>query len=83
LKDANSKLSNNHGIFMLQRTDEHYRGLTYPWGRQQAPEPLKPFAVAEGVWWVRMPMPMALDHINLWLLEDGDGWTVVDTGLAS
>ena len=68
---------------MLQRTDEHYRGLTYPWGRQQAPEPLKPFAVAEGVWWVRMPMPMALDHINLWLLEDGDGWTVVDTGLAS
>jgi len=56
---------------MLQRTDEHYRGLTYPWGRQQAPEPLKPFAVAEGVWWVRMPMPMALDHINLWLLEDG------------
>jgi glyoxylase-like metal-dependent hydrolase (beta-lactamase superfamily II) len=83
LKDANSNLSNNHGIFMLQRTDEHYRGLDYPWGRQQAPEPLKPFAVAEGVWWVRMPMPMALDHINLWLLEDGDGWTVVDTGLAS
>ena len=28
-------------------------------------------------------MPMALDHINIWLLEDGDGWTVVDTGLAS
>ena len=68
---------------MLQQLDEHYRGLNYPWGRQQAPEPLKPFPVAEGVWWVRMPMPMALDHINLWLLEDGDGWTVVDTGLAS
>ena len=68
---------------MLQQTNEHYRGLDYPWGRQQAPEPLKPFPVAEGVWWIRMPMPMALDHINLWLLEDGDGWTVVDTGLAS
>ena len=27
-----------------------------------------------------MPLPFALDHINLWLLEDGDGWTVVDTG---
>ncbi|MBS0509505.1 MAG: MBL fold metallo-hydrolase [Proteobacteria bacterium] len=28
-----------------------------------------------------MPMPMALDHINVYLLRDGDGWTVVDTGL--
>lgn len=36
--------------------------------------------VAPGVAWVRMPLPFALDHINLWLLEDGDGWTVVDTG---
>ncbi len=83
LQAANSPLTNDHGVFMLQQLDEHYRGLNYPWGRQQAPEPLKPFPVAEGVWWVRMPMPMALDHINLWLLEDGDGWTVVDTGLAS
>ena len=82
LQAANSPLTNNHGVVMLQQLDEHYRGLNYPWGRQQAPEPLKPFPVAEGVWWVRMPMPMALDHINLWLLEDGDGWTVVDKGLA-
>lgn len=37
--------------------------------------------VAEGVYWVRMPLPFALDHVNLWLLEDGDGWTLVDTGL--
>lgn len=36
--------------------------------------------VAPGVHWVRMPLPFALDHINLWLLADGDGWTVVDTG---
>ncbi len=27
-----------------------------------------------------MPLPFALDHINLWLLEDGEGWTIVDTG---
>ena len=26
-------------------------------------------------------MPMSLDHINIWLLEDDDGWTVVDTCL--
>jgi glyoxylase-like metal-dependent hydrolase (beta-lactamase superfamily II) len=39
--------------------------------------------VAEGVHWLRMPLPFALNHINLWLLEDGPGWTVVDTGLAT
>jgi glyoxylase-like metal-dependent hydrolase (beta-lactamase superfamily II) len=40
-------------------------------------------AVAPGAFWIRMPLPFALDHINLWLLEDGDGWTVVDTGIGS
>jgi glyoxylase-like metal-dependent hydrolase (beta-lactamase superfamily II) len=41
--------------------------------------------VAPGVHWLRMPLPFKLDHINLWLLEDndedGDGWTIVDTGI--
>ena len=68
---------------MLTVHDEHYRGLHYPWGRKQAPEPDQPVLVADGVWWVRLPLPMSLDHINIWLLEDDGGWTVVDTGLAS
>lgn len=38
--------------------------------------------VAPGVHWLRMPLPFKLDHINLWLVEDGDGWTAVDTGIA-
>jgi glyoxylase-like metal-dependent hydrolase (beta-lactamase superfamily II) len=37
--------------------------------------------VANGVAWLRMPLPFSLSHINLWLLEDGDSWTVVDTGV--
>jgi glyoxylase-like metal-dependent hydrolase (beta-lactamase superfamily II) len=37
--------------------------------------------VAPGVHWLRMPLPFALDHINLWLIEDGVGWTIVDSGL--
>jgi glyoxylase-like metal-dependent hydrolase (beta-lactamase superfamily II) len=37
--------------------------------------------VAPGVHWLRMPLPLRLDHINLWLLEDGDGLCVVDTGI--
>jgi glyoxylase-like metal-dependent hydrolase (beta-lactamase superfamily II) len=44
------------------------------------PAPGEALEVAPGVRWVRMPLPFALDHINLWLLEDGDGWTIVDTG---
>jgi glyoxylase-like metal-dependent hydrolase (beta-lactamase superfamily II) len=38
--------------------------------------------IAPGVEWLRMPLPFALDHINLWLLEDGPGWTIVDAGYA-
>ncbi|MCP5131799.1 MAG: MBL fold metallo-hydrolase [Pseudomonadales bacterium] len=32
--------------------------------------------------WLRMPLPMALDHINLYLLEEDDGWWIIDTGIA-
>lgn len=53
--------------------------LAYPCGDPPGPGEAK--EVAEGVLWVRSPLPMALDHINLWILRDGDGWTVVDTGL--
>ena len=38
--------------------------------------------VAPGVYWLRMPLPFALDHINLWVLRDDDGaFTLVDCGL--
>lgn len=39
--------------------------------------------VAPGILWIRMPLPFALDHINLWALADGDGWTIVDTGVGN
>lgn len=54
--------------------------ISYPF--EQHPEPGTVREVAPGVLWVRMPLPFALDHINLWLLQDGAGWTVVDTGIA-
>ena len=47
------------------------------------PGPRETLAIAPGIRWLRMPLPFALDHINLWLLEDGAGWTIVDTGYAS
>jgi len=36
--------------------------------------------IADGVLWLRLPLPMALDHVNVFALDDGDGWTVIDTG---
>lgn len=54
--------------------------LEYPFGTRWSPEPGQPFEVAEGVFWLRVPLPIALDHINLWLLRDGDGWVIVDSG---
>lgn len=49
------------------------------------PHPASPAAgerceVAPGIFWLRMPLPFQLDHVNLWLLRDGDGWTIVDAG---
>ncbi len=53
--------------------------VAYPY-EERVPQPGEAMPVAQGVWWIRMPLPFALDHINLWVLEDGDGWTLVDTG---
>lgn len=55
--------------------------LHYPLG-ERMPEPAQTLEVAPGIRWVRMALPFALDHINLWLLRDElegrAGWTVVD-----
>ena len=60
--------------------------LTYPLG-DALPAPGGVLDVAPGVRWVRMGLPFALDHINLWLLRDEidgeQGWTIVDSGIAN
>jgi Zn-dependent hydrolases, including glyoxylases len=52
--------------------------LSYP--HNDAPAPGTSREVAPGIHWLRMPLPFALDHINLWLLADGAGWTQIDCG---
>jgi glyoxylase-like metal-dependent hydrolase (beta-lactamase superfamily II) len=54
--------------------------LQYPFG-DRLPAPGTVVEVAPGVLWLRMPLPFALDHINLWLLRDGARWTAVDCGV--
>lgn len=56
-------------------------GLRYPW--EDPPAFGDAIEVAEGVLWTRLPLPMKLDHVNVYALDDGDGWTVIDTGFSS
>ena len=58
----------------------HRKGLTFPLG-ETTPPTGEAITLAPGVEWVRMPLPFSLKFINLWLIDDGDGWTIVDTGL--
>lgn len=39
--------------------------------------------VAPGILWVRIPLPFRLNHINVYLIEDGDGWAILDTGIGN
>jgi glyoxylase-like metal-dependent hydrolase (beta-lactamase superfamily II) len=53
--------------------------LIYPF--ENPPAPGERLEVAPGVWWLRLPLPFVLNHINVWALDDGDGWALVDTGM--
>jgi len=66
-----AKQSNGHTVPVT--------GLAYPF--EESPERCQGIEVADGVFWLRMNMPSRLNHVNVWMLRDGDGWTVVDTGL--
>lgn len=46
----------------------------------EAPQRGEFVEVAPGVQWIRLPLPYRLNHINVWAIADGDGWTLVDTG---
>jgi len=47
-----------------------------------SPAPGVALPVAPGIEWLCMPLPFALNHVNLWLLADGEAWAAVDTGFA-
>lgn len=63
--------------------------LDYPFS-EDLPAPGAVFEIAPGLYWLRMGLPFALNHINLWLLEDAldagtgpvRGWTIIDCGIA-
>ncbi|HEV2675902.1 MAG TPA: MBL fold metallo-hydrolase [Aliidongia sp.] len=54
-------------------------GLTFP--QATPPEPGGLVEIAPGVLWLRLALPFALNHVNIYLIEDDGGWAVLDTGL--
>ena len=66
------------------------KALNFPLG-ETLPALGQALEVAPGILWIRMQLPFALDHINLWLLEDSEetatgmrkGWTAVDCGVTN
>lgn len=55
--------------------------IRHPW--TEPPAPGAAVVVAPGVLWLRLPLPMVLDHVNVYALDEGDSWTIVDTGIHS
>lgn len=56
-------------------------GLQYPW--ESHPGPDQVVEITPGVLWIRLELPFRLNHVNIYLLEDGDGWAMVDTGIGN
>jgi glyoxylase-like metal-dependent hydrolase (beta-lactamase superfamily II) len=56
-------------------------GLRYPWDTPPAHD--EAIEVAPGVLWLRLPLPMKLDHVNVYAFDEGESWTIVDTGFSS
>jgi glyoxylase-like metal-dependent hydrolase (beta-lactamase superfamily II) len=50
---------------------------------QTPPPDGMPVEVKPGILWIRLALPFRLDHVNIYLIDDGDGWAVLDTGLGN
>ncbi len=55
--------------------------LEFPWATPPARGAVT--EIAPGFLWARLPLPFRLNHVNVWLLEEDDGWTIIDTGCAT
>lgn len=47
----------------------------------QTPAFAQPIEVADGVLWARLPLPYQLDHVNVYFIDEGDGWAIIDSGI--
>ena len=57
------------------------QALTFPHAAPPAPGEIT--RIAPGVLWFRLKLPFQLNHVNIYLIEDDDGWLALDTGLGT
>jgi glyoxylase-like metal-dependent hydrolase (beta-lactamase superfamily II) len=50
---------------------------------QEPPAAGEAIEIAPGILWARIPLPFRLNHVNVYLIDDGEGWAVVDTGIGN
>jgi glyoxylase-like metal-dependent hydrolase (beta-lactamase superfamily II) len=55
------------------------RTIEFPYSPYPLPGELR--QLANGFFWARIPLPFRLDHVNAWVVDDGDGWAIVDCGI--
>ncbi|QFT60797.1 Hydroxyacylglutathione hydrolase (plasmid) [Sulfitobacter sp. THAF37] len=60
-------------------TDQPQDALRFPF--ETMPEFGEITEVRPGILWTRVPLPYRLDHVNIYLIRDGEGWAVIDTGI--
>jgi glyoxylase-like metal-dependent hydrolase (beta-lactamase superfamily II) len=61
--------------------DKADAGLRFPFAIPPAPGEVT--EIRPGLLWLRIPLPYLLDHVNVYLIRDHDGWVIVDTGISS
>jgi len=66
---------------MSATTGEPMTKIHYPF--DAPPEEGTAREVAPGILWLRLPLPMVLNHVNVYALDEGDSWTLIDSGIYS
>jgi glyoxylase-like metal-dependent hydrolase (beta-lactamase superfamily II) len=51
--------------------------------REKPPQAGEVVELAPGLIWARLYLPFRLNHVNVYLLKDDDGWTLIDTGIGN
>lgn len=74
-------MNTNHPVTTECNQDKTHQSLSYP--DLAIPPAGQLTCILPGLFWLRMPLPFKLDHINLYLLREEDGWCVIDCGLAN
>lgn len=65
----------------IDKAQSSAEALRYPW--ESHPGPDQVVDLAPGVLWVRMKLPFRLNHVNIYLIADGDGFAMIDSGFGN